>query len=268
MARRFRKKSRSRKRKFRVKKFRSKFGRKRKIRKVIPISSRAKVKGWKTRIRTKKEVKRTTSFQANFILRNKVNFDAQLVLSNANVNLVWSNNGTAPIGNWFVPPVAGVNENQAEGTKYNIKYCELMFGLSQIGNINPTIPHDYIRLILVKERQPTTVVLGVNGGLGAILQTSDFFSPIKTKVWDVQFDKIYPRNTGYTYGVPASTVSIQNHMDHPMRFRFIIPLKHSMIIRADAQQFPLRIYFWAFNFLTDQLFAITDYEFVYYYTDV
>lgn len=208
-------------------------------------------------------MKRITGLQTAMSIRNYTALDAALALGNYNTSCIWSNNGAAPVGNWFIPPAQGDGENQVQGTKYNLKYCELIFGLFPAVSITPAVQGDFLRIFLIRERQANQAITG----LADIMQTSDFMSPIRTKSWDVQFDRIYCLKTGLSYGIAGGPNSVVNDMPSPMKFRFIIPLKHTMLLQNVNAQFPLHMYMYAMLYATDRWLTTTTYTYTYYFQD-
>lgn len=181
--------------------------------------------------------------------------------------LIWSNAGTKGGVQWFLPPTTGTGENQVDGTKYNMKYAELTFGLSPDVAVVPAEHGDYLRIILIKERQPPQDITGAGLGWSVILNSNNFFSPVDTKRWDCQYDKIFPFTTGLVGNAAIGTPYVQSQMAHSKRFRFIIPLKKTMTVSTEDYQFPNRMYMYAWTLHTSQFWKMEDTTVVYRFTE-
>lgn len=213
-----------------------------------------------------KRVIYASAFQVQ--IRNLTNWDTGLVGGNDRTSLIWSNNGIDAGGfRWYPSPQAGSADNQMEGTKYCSLYAELSFIMYPLPNANNQFS-DSIRFILFKERQKDILITGAGGGAPVILQFTQFTAPIRTKIWDVQMDKIITYTTGLTTNAAAGTNNHTTIGPKPIRMRLIIPLKHKMTGPTLLQNlFPLRMYLYAFTDRTDQTWTIYDTSCVYYYRD-
>lgn len=251
--------------------FKRTFGtRKRRIGRIAPVSNRKKVKGFKTRVSYKTETKRVTYGTSGQAIRNFTNWDAQLALGNINnASLLWSNNGNDNGGTaFFTAPVQGDNENEVTGVKYVMKYVEINF-LLMPAYLVPTVYNDAIRLILVKERNANTVINTAGTAALAFFQFARFITPLRTKTWDVQMDRIIPYTTGLTQNQAAPNANYHTLGPKPIRMRMIVPMRKSLRVPAAATNtsFPLRFYLYAFTKDMDQYWYISDLSAVYYYVD-
>lgn len=218
----------------------------------------------------KPEMKRViyANTAATVTIRNLANLDAQLVAGNTNASLIWTNNGTDTGGfRWFPSPQAGSAENQMEGTRYVMIYAEVSFILYPLANSN-TEWADSIRIILVKERQKDIPLTGATNGIISVLQFVSFVAPIRSKVWDIQYDKTITYTTGLTTNNAAGTNNHTSTAPRPIRYRMIIPLKTKLTgPNLLNNLFPLRLYLYAFTDRTDSTWTMRDVSAIYYYRD-
>lgn len=206
---------------------------------------------------------------ATVTIRDIATWDAQLAgASNTNSSLIWTNNGTDANGfRWYPSPQAGSAENQMEGTRYVMIYAEIAFILYPLANVN-TQWADSIRIILIKERQKDQPITGAGNGALAILQFTSFVAPIRTKVWDVQYDKTISYTTGLTTNLAVANSNHTSMAPRPIRYRMIVPLKQKLSgPNLLNSQFPLRMYLYAFTDRTDATWSMKDVSVVYYYRD-
>lgn len=263
MARRFRKKYRQ-KRKYPGKRnFRRKYGSKKKIRKVRPVSGRMRVKGWKTKTNNRPEMKRTSYSSASINIRTYAYWDANM-LATPNTSLLWSNNGVdrVPVP-WFPWPVQGVGQNQFIGTKYKTIYVELMTSIAFNPQIIPALSQDIMRIFLIKERQPNQLYQNATD----VFVNGAFFSPIDSKKWDVQFDKFYNLQTGLQSSDGHGNFYGTAQASGPFKFRWIIPMKHNMEASTNPVQFPYRFYLVAIVAGSDNQWATTSLNAIWYFKD-
>lgn len=242
-----------------------KFGSKRKIRRVKPVSGRMKVKGWKTRTNNRPEIKRVSYSSASINIRTYAFWDANMT-ANPNVSLLWSNNGTdAQPGPqpWYPFPAQGVGQNQFIGTKYKMLYVELMTSLAFNPQVIPTLSQDILRIFLIKERQPNQPYAGA----GTVFVNGAFFSPIDTKKWDVQFDKFYNLQTGLQSSDGHGGYYGTTQASGPFKFRWIIPMRHNMEQNNNTTQFPYKFYLVAIVAGSDNQWATTSLNAIWYFKD-
>lgn len=231
-----------------------------------------KVKGWKTRLNKRAELKFTTYiFVANpdgiaagaAYVNNMGNFNsARLIWSNQNID----RGGTLTYMTW---PQQGNGGNQIEGTKFNLLYAEVCFTLYQqvIPAVNSGIYTEHLRLFVIRQRDasllPTVNTIFTHGGAVAN-------GPINSKNWDIQFDKTWTKLSGTdTSGQPLVLNPVGNTFPKEMNFRFIIPLKHTFNVQPTNQTsaFPLHVLIGALTYYNNNMWAYRNLNVTYYYRD-
>lgn len=180
---------------------------------------------------------------------------------NTTTNCLWANNGVSTGGGaaWFIPPIQGTGATQVVGTKYNMKYVEVLIPIVNDTTVNSGTDCDFLRVWIIKER-----VKNIAPSIANTFDANNFFAPINTKDWDVQFDKIYPINLGVLAGnMQCLTKGV------PKLFRFIIPLKETLeVVMAEPDdKFRFRVYIFAANFFTNLKFTTPAYSFSYHFID-
>lgn len=260
--RRFRRRAKSRRwRRVILRRLRFKRGsmRKRYTRKIRPISGRQKAKGWKTRINNRPETKSVPYLGQKVDIPNFVNMNG-----NPNLGVIWKLNGTDTAGNRFYPsPTQGTGNTNVEGLKYNLRYCELTFLLNPY-NLVPADFTGHLRIILIKERQANKPFVNAV----SFLANAIFMSPVNTKEWDLQMDKVIPFTTGLTSNNVTGTSNFTSIMPKPMKFRILIPLRHSFTVTNANNQFPLNMYLIMFTDIVDRYWTnAASTSCVYYFRD-
>lgn len=241
---------------------RSRFSRKgRKMKKIRGVYGRSIVKGWKTRLNRKPELKYTTYHQAANIT---------IAAYPQGITTVWSTNKLDGLNNSYITwPQQGAGNGQVEGTKWNSIYLEIVFDLAftmDAAEAINFIPYDTVRLIMVRHRDPATG----NPTQGNLFVANASTMPINSKLWDVHMDRVYQFNTGATrlltqgtmllpqpppvqpapivYTIANEATGYTSLYPKSKRFRIIVPFKHTFPIIAPGavNAVPYNIYLMAF----------------------
>lgn len=205
----------------------------------------------RTKTNNRKEVKRTQVVTATQPISNVA----------AGVTALWASTGVNPAAaSWYLAPTQGVGDQNVIGDKYNLKYGEIIFGVRFNTSVNI---YDYLRIMVVRQRMITVLPTPAN----LFVENGGFWAPLDSKNFDIQYDKIFPINTGLNQNPAVGTTFIQSVQTRPMKFRFIVPLKKTMRIDTANAQFPLTTYILATTFLVNTIAVQTESCATYYFTD-
>lgn len=212
-----------------------------------------------------------TSYAGQVVnIRSLTAADTAWVGGSVTASMIWRNNGVDSGGfNWFPVPAQGNGENNIAGIKFNLRYVEVIFVLYPL--VNPSTSFtDYIRIMLLKERNAGTIFTGAGAGAPVFLQFTQANAPLRTKTWDVQMDKIIPYTTGLTSNAAILTNNTTSMAPKPIKMRLIIPLRHSCQLElngATQYAFPLSMYLMAFTDRTDNYWRSDSIAAIYYFRD-
>lgn len=221
-----------------------------------------KVKGWKSKLNYRKEIKFTTQ-QALFVGPSTTGAISSF-LTNSLGTTIWGNNILDPTGVGYLAfPQQGTGNGQIDGTKYNSLYAEVIFDIVKTSS-NANLYEEGFRLMVIKKRDPNVPFTGA-----AVYTFQAYNGPLNSKNYDVQFDKAYFWTTGSATNPVAGTNSLQSLFPKRKRFRFIIPLKKTMTLQAvsAAGAFPLPIYIIAVAINSDTSVVVTSIVTTYFFRD-
>lgn len=240
------------------------------------VLGRAKVKGWKTRLNRKHELKFTTYRYVGPGDPPQTWFNIRAFANQSYGTVIWSNNVADSQGNVQITwPQQGDGQGNIEGNRFNSLYAEVIFdvlpGLPTTGEIQGTFPFETLRLYVIRKRDPNTTLSAAS--LWTIPTLNG--TPINSKNWDIQMDRTYQYTTGYSPATtniidpPPNIVATTSLVPKPKRFRIIIPLRHTMNLQAPnaANAFPLSIYIMALTSYQDANLLVNNLSCTYYYKD-